>query len=211
MWIRYPACYLIIRLWESSGNAGKLKMKSNMPNPICGVATICHRFAPCHALGASEFISCSQLSLIQNVLRVRFIIQNYLNKIYEHCFRCVCNLGHTGMFFEGLIIAVLTQNPTVLMFVDINEALKLWQKYVDPWVFVAVSGAWPHGEIIQVLSYSSATTWCHKLQVDGTCNEPGNKKSCKKKNTEKPRPIQKLSASCQRATLSCNHRVWQNL
>ena len=47
--------------------------------------------------------------------------------------------------FHWRIIAVLTQTPTVLMFVDIAGAPKIYQKYVETWVFVAVSEQWPLG------------------------------------------------------------------
>ena len=47
--------------------------------------------------------------------------------------------------FHWRIITILTQNPTVLMFVDITGAPKLWRKYAETWVFVSVSEQWPLG------------------------------------------------------------------
>ena len=52
----------------------------------------------------------------------------------------------THRHFHWRIIVVLTQNPTVLMFVDITGAPKLLQKYVETGVFVGVSEQWPLGE-----------------------------------------------------------------
>ena len=58
-----------------------------------------------------------------NVLHGRFIIRTDLDKIYEHAFY-ICAIWDKQVFSLG-VIAVLTQNPTVLIFVDINEAPKL--------------------------------------------------------------------------------------
>ena len=44
--------------------------------------------------------------------------------------------SRTHRHFHWRIIVVLTQNPTVLMYVDITGAPKLQQKYVETWVLV---------------------------------------------------------------------------
>ena len=54
----------------------------------------------------------------------------------------------THRHFHRRIIAVITQNPAVLMFVDNTGAPKLEQKYIETWVFVAVSEQWRLGENI---------------------------------------------------------------
>ena len=59
----------------------------------------------------------------------------------------------THKYVHRRVIAFQTQDPTVLMFEDINKVPKLEQKYAETWVFVAVSGLWPLREIIQVLTY----------------------------------------------------------
>ena len=94
-----------------------------------------------HTLGASESPSCSQVSfnLIQNGLRVRYIIKTYMDEIYKHAFYA-CAIWDTQANKNWWIITVLTHNPTVLIFVDINDAPKCWQKHVATWVVVAVSG-----------------------------------------------------------------------
>ena len=53
----------------------------------------------------------------------------------------------TYRYFCWRIIAVLTQSPAVLMLVDITSAPKLSWKYVEIWLFVAVSEQWPPGKI----------------------------------------------------------------
>ena len=64
----------------------------------------------------------------------------------------------THKHFIWWIIAVLTQNPAVLIFVDINDVPKLQRKYVETWVSVAVLGQWPLGKNIQVSSIWEYTT-----------------------------------------------------
>ena len=59
----------------------------------------------------------------------------------------------THRHFHWRIIAVLTQNPTVLMFVDNTGAPKLYRKYVETLAFVAVSEKWPPGENIRGSCY----------------------------------------------------------
>ena len=55
----------------------------------------------------------------------------------------------THKHFHWRIIAVLTQNPTVLMVVDITGAPKLYRKCVETCVFVAVSEQWRLGKNIR--------------------------------------------------------------
>ena len=67
----------------------------------------------------------SLFKLIQNDLHGKYITQTHLGEIYEHALY-VCAIYYLGhRHFHWRIIAVLTQNPTVLMFVDITSALKL--------------------------------------------------------------------------------------
>ena len=69
------------------------ELKYTKPRMRC-----CHYLPPdsLHALGASESLSCSQLSLklIQNVLHRRFIMQTYLDKLYEYALD-VCTIWDT--------------------------------------------------------------------------------------------------------------------
>ena len=56
-------------------------------------------------------------------LHGKCITQTHLGKICEHAFMYVRSGTH--MHFHRRIIVVLTQNPTVLMFLDITGAPKL--------------------------------------------------------------------------------------
>ena len=53
------------------------------------------------------------------------------------------------------------------MCVKITDAPKLWRKYVETWVFVAVSGQWPLGENIRGSSYWTPR---NKLQWNSSQN-----------------------------------------
>ena len=51
----------------------------------------------------------------------------------------------TNSHFHWRIVAALSH--TVLMFVDITCAPKLYRKHIETWVFIAVSEKWPLGKI----------------------------------------------------------------
>ena len=85
----------------------------------------------------------------------RFIRMKFINMLSVYV------QSGTHRRFNWWIIAVLTQNPSVLISVEITDAPKFYRKCVETWVFVAVSGQWLLGKNIRGSSYSVLVKMIH--------------------------------------------------
>ena len=118
----------------------------------------CHNLSPgsLHALGGFETLPCSRvfftLIYIYNGLYGRYLTQTHMDETYKHDFMYVRSGTHRH--FHWRLIAVLTQSPTVLIFVDITITPKLSRKYLETWLFVVVSEQWQLEKNIRGSSYS---------------------------------------------------------
>ena len=75
--------------------------------------------------------------------------------------------------------------PRTLLFwcVEITDVPKLWRKYVETWVFVAVSGQWPLGKNIRGWrNWPWSWPWIFKVKY-GICYILVNKSGVKRLNT----------------------------
>ena len=125
---------------------------SNYANPVYGVGTICHQVRCLRWGHPSLFHTATSLLIWYTMfcmrdISYRLIWMKFINMlpVYAQC--------GTHRRFNWWIIAVLTLNPPVLMCMEITDAPKLWRKYVESWIFVAVLGQWPLGKNIRGSSY----------------------------------------------------------
>ena len=133
-------------------NSNAKSAHKNTLNPVYGVATICHQVRyirwghPSLFHTATPLLSWYKMLCVGDIL-YRLVWVKFMNKISMHA-----QFG-THKRFNWDIIAVLKQNPFVLMCVDITDAPKLLRKYVETWVFVAVSEQRPLEKNIRGSSY----------------------------------------------------------
>ena len=95
----------------------------------------CHYMSPglLHALGtAMSLLNWYKMACLGDILR-RLIRMTFISMLSGY----VQSGSHKH--FHWWSIVVLTQSPTVLMFVDITGAPRLYRGYVETWVFIAAS------------------------------------------------------------------------
>ena len=99
---------------------------------------ICHHLLCSHPSlihVAMSLLNWYKMACVVNILH-RFIWMKFVSILFMYV--------HSGKHghFHWRTFVILTQSPTVLKFVYITDAQKLWWKHVATWVFVAVSEKW---------------------------------------------------------------------